>query len=122
LGKEGRFHFMRTVSSEIKIPREDFGPNPFLTPSGIKRAVAEEEAARDLAKHPRQLLADIHDESLDPRPEIVARTLARVASMHSISTLSSFAGGRRCIERRSRKMANQSPEPTPGLRPVVAHL
>src|SRR5437762_777654 len=72
---------MRFVSQEVHIPSEDFGPNPFLIEKGIQEGAAREEAARDLIKHPRQLLADIHAESLNPRTDFVARTLARMASM-----------------------------------------
>ena len=72
---------MRFVSNEVYIPSEDFGPNPYLTEKGFQEGAAREEAARDLLKHPRQLLADIHAESLNPRPDFVARTLARMASM-----------------------------------------
>ncbi|MEO7934584.1 MAG: hypothetical protein ABIT76_15655 [Chthoniobacterales bacterium] len=72
---------MRIATQEIHIPAEDFGINPFLTQEGMRDMVAREEAARDLVKHPRQLLADIHAESLNPRTDFVARTLARMASM-----------------------------------------
>jgi hypothetical protein len=75
---------MRYVSKENPIPSEDFGPNPYLSENGIKRMAAEEEAARDLLKHPKQLLADIHDESLDnsrSRGESVSRSIARLASL-----------------------------------------
>jgi len=49
-----------------------------------KRAIAEQEAQRDVDKTREHLLADIHDESLDrgrPGTETVSRTTARFASL-----------------------------------------
>ena len=57
------------------IPRRDFGPMPEgLTP----REVAEEEAARDLAKTNEQLLADAHEELLKGE---TAHAQKRIASI-----------------------------------------
>lgn len=75
---------MRYVSKENPIPSVDFGANPYLSQKGMKRAASEEEVARDLIKDPRQILADIHDESLDrnrPPEETISRSVARLASL-----------------------------------------
>lgn len=68
------------------MPEEDFGPNPFVsapppTKPDPSRDAAREEAARDLVKDPRQLLTDVHQETINFRADSVARALARVASL-----------------------------------------
>lgn len=68
--------------------RIDFGPLP---PGLSRREMAEEEARRDLLKSEGQLLADIHDELLDPnRPlaENVAHAHKRIASLMARSSAS----------------------------------
>ena len=67
---------IRKMSEEKPWDEIKYGDNPFTG-----RDQAKEEAARDLDKDPRQLLADVHAESLNPRVDFVARTLARMASM-----------------------------------------
>ena len=66
----------RRVSEEKPFDEVEYGKNPFTG-----RAQAKEETARDLDKDPRQLLTDVQEESLTPRPDFVARTVARMASM-----------------------------------------
>ena len=66
---------------EIKIPRREFGPNPFLSQAGCIRAAAELEAARDMCKEPEQLLADIQEETINLRPDSLHRALARHGSL-----------------------------------------
>ena len=64
------------MSEEHPFDETQYGGNPFTG-----RAQAKEETARDLDKDPRQLLTDVHEESLTPRPDFIPRTLARMASM-----------------------------------------
>lgn len=70
------------LSQDRPIPQKKYAPIPFS--QWEKRAVAHEEACRDLDKSADQLLVDIHDESLDKARdgvETIARTLARSAAM-----------------------------------------
>ncbi len=81
----------RLVSHEKPIEDTEFGPIPqeWYNSRGEplrknKREIAKEEAARDMAKSPDQILADIHDESLDAERHFgltIARSLARLASL-----------------------------------------
>lgn len=66
---------------DIKIPRREFGSNPFLTREGCIRAAAELEAARDMCKEPEQLLSDIHEETISLRSDSLHRALARHGSL-----------------------------------------
>ncbi|MDA1277301.1 MAG: hypothetical protein O2960_25110 [Verrucomicrobia bacterium] len=84
---------MKHITKEKPLPQIDFGPLP---PGLTTRQAAEEEAARDLLKHPEQLLADVHDEILQSNRPIdqnlihaqkrIASIMVRVAASNEAAT------------------------------------